>query len=160
MDLKMAQYMKVPPRTVFWGQLAATLWSCFVQIAVLFWAFANIDGICDKDQPNKFSCPNGRVFFNASIIWGVIGPQRVRDEPRINEDVADIRFLSDVCCWEYIRWPSVVLAIRSFTSCTLLRPRTQMAKVFLPPAQCSSYPRRYRKHPSVSILSLALTHIY
>ena len=22
------------------------------------------------------TCPNGKVFFNASIIWGVIGPQR------------------------------------------------------------------------------------
>lgn len=36
--------MKVPPRTLFWGQAIASLWSCVVQVAVLYWAFGNIDG--------------------------------------------------------------------------------------------------------------------
>lgn len=26
---------------------------------------------------NHFTCPNGRAFFSASIVWGVIGPQRM-----------------------------------------------------------------------------------
>lgn len=69
-DLKMGTYMKVPPRTLFWGQLVASVWSCFVQVGVLFWAFGNIEGICTKGQKSEFTCPNGRVFFNASIIWG------------------------------------------------------------------------------------------
>jgi hypothetical protein len=30
-----------------------------------------------EDQVNKYTCPNGRVFFQNSIVWGVIGPQRV-----------------------------------------------------------------------------------
>ena len=77
MNQKMGHYMKIPPRTLFWGQLVASVWSCFVQVGVLFWAFANIDNICDKEQHSKFTCPNGRMFFNASIIWGVIGPQRM-----------------------------------------------------------------------------------
>lgn len=42
------------------------------------WSFANVKGICTKDQAQKFNCPNGQVFFNASIIWGAIGPSRVR----------------------------------------------------------------------------------
>lgn len=99
-DLKLGHYLKVPPRTLFWGQLVASVWSCFVQIGVvsahhhspslnpnqlihvtplhqLSWAFSNIDGICTKEQSSRFTCPNGRVFFNASVIWGVIGPQRI-----------------------------------------------------------------------------------
>jgi hypothetical protein len=76
-DLKMGMYMKVPPRTMFWGQLVASLWSCFVQVGVLFWSFKNIPEICTPKQKSNFTCPNGKVFFNASIIWGVIGPQRV-----------------------------------------------------------------------------------
>ncbi|QDS77414.1 hypothetical protein FKW77_006407 [Venturia effusa] len=76
-DQKMGYYMKVPPRTLFFGQLVATAWSCFVQIGVLQWAFANITGICTPKQASHFICPGGKVFFNASIIWGVIGPQRM-----------------------------------------------------------------------------------
>lgn len=30
-----------------------------------------------RDQPAKFSCPNGRTFFSSSIVWGVIGPTRM-----------------------------------------------------------------------------------
>lgn len=76
-DQKMGYYMKVPPRTLFFGQLIATMWACFVQIGVLQWAFGNIEGICTPKQASHFTCPGGKVFFNASIIWGVIGPQRV-----------------------------------------------------------------------------------
>ena len=76
-DLKLAHYMKVPPRTTFASQLAAVVWSVFVQIAVMNWALGNIDGICQADQANGFTCPNGSTFFSSSIIWGVIGPQRV-----------------------------------------------------------------------------------
>ena len=76
-DLKLGHYMKVPPRTMFNIQVVATLWSCFVQIAVLEWALGTIKDICTPHQVNHFTCPGGRVFFNASVIWGVIGAQRI-----------------------------------------------------------------------------------
>ena len=76
-DLKMGHYMKLPPRVMFSGQMIATVWSCIVQIAVLNWAFGSIDNICDIEQENHYTCPGGRVFFNASVIWGLIGPQRI-----------------------------------------------------------------------------------
>ncbi|KAF2088700.1 small oligopeptide transporter, OPT family [Saccharata proteae CBS 121410] len=76
-DLKMAHYMKVPPKSLFWAQGIASIWGSIVQIAVLDWAFGAIKDICSSDQSGRFSCPNGRVFFNASIIWGAIGPQRM-----------------------------------------------------------------------------------
>ena len=62
---------------MFTAQVVATLFSCFVQVAVLHLAFNNIDGICTQDQRNKFVCPNGQVFFSASVIFGLIGPQRI-----------------------------------------------------------------------------------
>ncbi|EFR02303.1 oligopeptide transporter 5 [Nannizzia gypsea CBS 118893] len=76
-DLKLGHYMKVPPRSLFWGQLVATMWSCMVQLCVQIWALDNIADICQPHQSNRFTCPQGRVFFGASVIWGVIGPARM-----------------------------------------------------------------------------------
>ncbi|KAI1339360.1 small oligopeptide transporter [Xylariaceae sp. FL0016] len=76
-DLKLGHYMKVPPRTMFWSQLVASLWSGIVQIAVMNWALASIPQVCQDDQPNSYTCPGGNVFYTASIIWGAIGPARM-----------------------------------------------------------------------------------
>ncbi|GAP88512.1 putative OPT family small oligopeptide transporter [Rosellinia necatrix] len=76
-DLKFGHYMKIPPRTMFMAQVVATTVSCFVQVIVLNFALANIDGICEVTQPQRFTCPGGRIFFSASVIWGLIGPARV-----------------------------------------------------------------------------------
>ncbi|KAH7316879.1 small oligopeptide transporter [Stachybotrys elegans] len=75
-DLKFAHYMKIPPRTTFFCQISAAIWSVFVQISVMNWALGNIPKICEPDQPSHFTCPNGSTFFSSSIVWGVIGPQR------------------------------------------------------------------------------------
>jgi OPT family oligopeptide transporter len=69
--------MKLPPRVTFAGQLVACLWSSIVQICTMNWALGAINNVCDPEQANHYTCPNGRVFFNASIIWGVIGPSRM-----------------------------------------------------------------------------------
>lgn len=45
--------------------------------AVLNYALGNVEGICTLEQKQRFSCPGGRVFFSASIIWGLLGPQRM-----------------------------------------------------------------------------------
>ncbi|KAI0167937.1 OPT family small oligopeptide transporter [Pestalotiopsis sp. NC0098] len=76
-DLKFGHYMKIPPRTMFMSQVVATTFSCFIQIAVLNFALNNIDGVCTPTQPEHFTCPGGRVFFSASVIWGLIGPARI-----------------------------------------------------------------------------------
>jgi OPT oligopeptide transporter protein len=34
-DQKLALYMKVPPKTIFWAQLAATVWSSVTQVGVV-----------------------------------------------------------------------------------------------------------------------------
>lgn len=33
-DMKLGHYLKLPPRTMFFGQLIATMWSAVVQVAV------------------------------------------------------------------------------------------------------------------------------
>ncbi|TVY20586.1 Sexual differentiation process protein isp4 [Lachnellula arida] len=76
-DLKLAHYMKIPPKTVFSCQIVASIWACFVQVAVMNWALGAIDGICTTTQSAHFTCPNGKTFFSSSITWGVIGPARM-----------------------------------------------------------------------------------
>ncbi|PHH86248.1 hypothetical protein CDD83_10521 [Cordyceps sp. RAO-2017] len=75
--------MKIPPRTMFWAQVVATTLSCFVQIIVLNLALGSIDNVCDPQQRDRFTCPGGRVFFSASVIWGLIGPNRMFSPGRI-----------------------------------------------------------------------------
>ncbi|KAF7543053.1 hypothetical protein G7Z17_g11054 [Cylindrodendrum hubeiense] len=76
-DLKFGHYMKIPPRTMFLSQVVATTFSCFIQIIVLNLALNNIEDVCEPHQEDHFTCPGGRVFFSASIIWGLLGPARM-----------------------------------------------------------------------------------
>lgn len=69
--------MKIPPRVTFASQLVAGIWGSIVQIAVMNWALGSITDICTPKQENHYICPGGREFFNASIIWGLIGPARM-----------------------------------------------------------------------------------
>ncbi|KAI1798991.1 small oligopeptide transporter [Daldinia bambusicola] len=76
-DLKLAHYMKIPPRVTFWCQVVASIWAVFVQIAVMNWTLGAIPDVCTNTQPSHFTCPNGRAFFSSSIVWGVLGPHRM-----------------------------------------------------------------------------------
>ena len=98
-DFKLAHYMKIAHRPMFFCQVVATIVAGTVQIGVQAWMFTNIEGFCDADQKDGFICPNIIVFGNASIIvsmivvmahtfcipwlkdavlqWGVIGPRRL-----------------------------------------------------------------------------------
>jgi OPT family oligopeptide transporter len=67
-DLKFAHYMKIPHRPMFFCQVVATIVAGTVQLGVQAWMFSNIEGICDADQKDGFSCPYTTVFGNASII--------------------------------------------------------------------------------------------
>src|ERR1700744_4401528 len=72
-----AHYMKIPQRTTFSAQVVAIIWAAFVQIATMNWVLGNIENVCEPDQKDHFTCPNGSTFFSSSIVWGVIGPQRM-----------------------------------------------------------------------------------
>ncbi|KAJ4860373.1 OPT oligopeptide transporter protein domain-containing protein [Trichoderma breve] len=76
-DLKFGHYMKIPPRTMFMAQVVATTYSCVIQVLVLNLALNSIENVCDDQQEDHFTCPGGRVFYSASVIWGLIGPGRM-----------------------------------------------------------------------------------
>lgn len=62
---------------MFLSQVVATTFSCFIQIIVLNLSLKNIEDVCELHQEDHFTCPGGRVFFSASIIWGLLGPARM-----------------------------------------------------------------------------------
>lgn len=70
-DLKLALYMKVPPRLIFFIQIYASLISGLVNVGIQEWMRSNIKDICSTTQPDGFTCSNGRTIFNASIIWSL-----------------------------------------------------------------------------------------
>ncbi|KAK4740514.1 hypothetical protein SAY87_032361 [Trapa incisa] len=79
-DFKLGHYMKIPPRSMFLVQFVGTILAGTVNITVAWWLLESIDNIC-QDQllpPNSpWTCPGDRVFFDASVIWGLVGPRRI-----------------------------------------------------------------------------------
>ncbi|EPS43592.1 hypothetical protein H072_2452 [Dactylellina haptotyla CBS 200.50] len=75
-DLKLGQYVKIPPRILFSVQMVATAVGSLTQIGVMNWMFKSIPGICTPEAMSGFTCPLARVHFNGSVVWGVVGPSR------------------------------------------------------------------------------------
>jgi OPT family oligopeptide transporter len=67
-DFKLAHYMKIAHRPMFFCQVVATIVAGTVQLGVQTWMFSNIEGFCDADQKDGFICPYTTLFGNASII--------------------------------------------------------------------------------------------
>jgi len=65
-DLKLAHYVKIPPRHTFVAQMWATLISSFVCTAVLNFIL-KLDGLCTADAPFGLTCPGINTFFTAAV---------------------------------------------------------------------------------------------
>lgn len=96
-DLKLGQYMKIPPRVLFFGQIYSSILATAVQTGgqypfppsiscdlpeanlapVLRWMMGHIPNMCSPENTQRFTCNAARVTYNASLIWGTIGPQRL-----------------------------------------------------------------------------------
>lgn len=76
-SVKLAHYLKIPNRTLFFAQGLATILGALTQVGTTLWMLGNVDGICTNDQPNGFKCPNGETVYSSSIIWGLVGPARL-----------------------------------------------------------------------------------
>ncbi|KAH7526070.1 hypothetical protein JRO89_XSUnG0067500 [Xanthoceras sorbifolium] len=79
-DLKLGHYMKIPPRCMYTAQIVGTLVSGLVNLGVAWWMLDNIHDICDIESvhpDSPWTCPKYRVTFDASVIWGLIGPKRL-----------------------------------------------------------------------------------
>jgi OPT family small oligopeptide transporter len=75
-DLKVAHYLKIPPRVTFTGQMLATFISTLICTGVLNFQI-NIENVCTENAPMRFYCPGPNTFFTASVLWGTIGPLKV-----------------------------------------------------------------------------------
>jgi len=53
-------------------QSISTILCVTCQIAVKEWIFDTLPGICERDQPDRLTCPRNRVFYSASAIWCVL----------------------------------------------------------------------------------------
>ncbi|OMO57538.1 Tetrapeptide transporter, OPT1/isp4 [Corchorus olitorius] len=79
-DFKLGHYMKIPPRSMFLVQFIGTVLAGTVNIGVAWWLLTSIDNICHKSllpKDSPWTCPGDRVFFDASVIWGLVGPKRI-----------------------------------------------------------------------------------
>ncbi|KAK5995245.1 Oligopeptide transporter 2 [Cladobotryum mycophilum] len=75
-DLKIAHYVKIPPRVTFAGQMLATFISTLICTGVMKFQM-EIKDICTDHAPMRFFCPGNNTFFTASVLWGTIGPIKV-----------------------------------------------------------------------------------
>jgi hypothetical protein len=62
-DFKLGHYMKIPPRSMFWAQVIATIISGTVQLGVQAWMFTNIKDICKETQDNGLVFTSHLVSF-------------------------------------------------------------------------------------------------
>ncbi|GFY80431.1 oligopeptide transporter 7 [Actinidia rufa] len=79
-DFKLGHYMKIPPRSMFMAQVVGTLVSALVHLGTAWWLMDTIPDICNRallPPGNPWTCPGDHVFYDASVIWGLIGPRRI-----------------------------------------------------------------------------------
>ncbi|TFK79308.1 OPT oligopeptide transporter [Polyporus arcularius HHB13444] len=117
-DFKLGHYMKIPPRPMFWCQVVATVIAGTVQLGVQAWMFTNIPDMCSTDQKDGFICPSTEVFGTASIIWGVIGPQRQFSSGQIYYGLMFFFLIGAVLpCITYavsLKWPNSIVKYINF----------------------------------------------
>lgn len=75
---KQAHYAGLAPWSLFSVQVFTTAVTVFVQCGIMaFQLQGGVHNMCNPKNPQFFTCQGIRTYFNASIIWGVIGPRRV-----------------------------------------------------------------------------------
>uniref|UniRef100_A0A2N9EJG1 Uncharacterized protein n=1 Tax=Fagus sylvatica TaxID=28930 RepID=A0A2N9EJG1_FAGSY len=79
-DFKLGHYMKIPPKSMFVVQLVGTLVASSVYFGTAWWLLTSVEHICEPSklpEGSPWTCPGDDVFYNASIIWGVVSPLRM-----------------------------------------------------------------------------------
>ncbi|PIA19398.1 OPT superfamily oligopeptide transporter [Coemansia reversa NRRL 1564] len=78
-DMKLAHYMKIPPRQVLLYQLIGIVVSVIVQTCLFFWLIDKIPHMC-RPEGFPWVCRSTNLVYSASIIWNLIGPLKVFGE--------------------------------------------------------------------------------
>uniref|UniRef100_A0A453QH19 Oligopeptide transporter 7 n=2 Tax=Aegilops tauschii subsp. strangulata TaxID=200361 RepID=A0A453QH19_AEGTS len=61
-------------------QVVGTLIAAFVYLGTAWWLMDSIPNICDTEllpAGSPWTCPGDHVFYDASVIWGLISPRRI-----------------------------------------------------------------------------------
>ncbi|PKX92239.1 small oligopeptide transporter, OPT family [Aspergillus novofumigatus IBT 16806] len=81
--MKLAHYMKIPPRVTFAAQCTGIIVSWLTQTAVNVWAMGNVEDVCTPEASNnarQFLCPLAAGYATNATFWGLIGPKRLFSE--------------------------------------------------------------------------------
>ncbi|AQK80141.1 Oligopeptide transporter 7 [Zea mays] len=79
-DFKLGHYMKIPPRAMFTAQVVGTLIAGSVYLGTIWWLLDTIPDVCNTEllpAGSPWTCPYDHVFYDASVLWGLIGPRRI-----------------------------------------------------------------------------------
>jgi OPT family small oligopeptide transporter len=77
-DQKMAHYCKIAPRAVFRSQIGTIIITCFVAVGTQDFVLTRVKGLCESDQPSRFTCANdGYPLYSSSLMWGLLGSDRM-----------------------------------------------------------------------------------
>ncbi|XVE87447.1 hypothetical protein DITRI_Ditri18aG0118200 [Diplodiscus trichospermus] len=79
-DFKLGHYMKIAPRAMFFAQVGGTIIAALAHIGTAWWLMDTVSDICDREllpSGSPWTCPGDHVFYDASVIWGLIGPRRI-----------------------------------------------------------------------------------
>ncbi|KAJ7074114.1 OPT oligopeptide transporter [Mycena amicta] len=89
-DLKLGQHRKVSPRVLFAAQIYSSILATLTQVGVFRWMLGHIDDLCSTTNADRFTCNGTRVVYNASLIWGTVGPQRLFQLGQTYSQVSEI----------------------------------------------------------------------
>ncbi|KAL6938131.1 OPT superfamily [Hanseniaspora osmophila] len=76
-NLKLAHYCKIAPVALFRGQLIMAFIQIFINLGVINWSIDNFKEFCQPTQKAKFTCPDIQTYYNASVMWGGLGPTKI-----------------------------------------------------------------------------------
>ncbi|OCF77585.1 OPT family small oligopeptide transporter [Kwoniella mangroviensis CBS 8886] len=109
-DLKIAHYMHIPPRHIFFAQVIACIVGSITQLLVQVWVFENVPDICSA-KSERWWCPHTRTFFSASVLYGLIGPRRLFGVESLYKHLNWFYLLGAIMplikWWMARRWPRV-----------------------------------------------------
>lgn len=61
-------------------QVLGTVVAALAHLITAYWLIDTIPHICDKSlltPDSPWTCPSDHVFYDASVVWGLIGPRRI-----------------------------------------------------------------------------------
>ena len=74
-DVKLGLYARIPPRSLFRGQMLAVLIKCFIFVIMIDWITTSFDvgTLCETSNPDHFVCNQAHSVFGNAIEVGMMG---------------------------------------------------------------------------------------